>query len=60
MADEDRKGTVLDRLDNSIVFYDELTGRTVHLPREQIAIIYDVGGVIVSMPKGLARAKGLI
>lgn len=60
MADEDRKGKVVQHLENSIIFYDDLTDATVHLPREQIAIIHDVDGEIVSMPRGLARAKGLI
>jgi hypothetical protein len=60
MADEDRKGRVVRHLDNSIIFEDELTGKTINLPREQVAIIYDVGVEIVSMPRGLARAKGLI
>ena len=60
MEDEDRKGKVKSHLDNSIVFHDWLTDKTVHLPREQIAIIYDVEGEIVSMPRGLAKAKGLI
>ena len=60
MADEDRKGKVIERLDNSIVFHDWLTDKTINLPREQIAIICDVEGEIVSMPRGLARAKGLI
>jgi hypothetical protein len=60
MADEDRKGKVIAHLDNSIVFHDRLTDKTINLPREQIAIIYDVDGEIVSMPKGLAKAKGLI
>jgi len=60
MADEDRKGKVVERRENSIVFHDWLTDLTVHLPREQIAIIHDVDGEIVSMPKGLAKSKGLI
>ncbi len=60
MVDEDRKGRVVMHLENSIVFEDAVTGKTIHLPREQIAIIYDVDGEIVSMPRGLARSKGII
>jgi len=34
-------------------------GVEVWLPREQIAIVHDVEGVVVTMPERLAKAKGI-
>ncbi len=52
------RGEIVKQLDNSIIFQDE-EGRRVQLPREEIAIVQEVNGVTVTLPQGLARAKGL-
>jgi hypothetical protein len=58
--DIDLRGRVLKRLDDeSVIFEDEATGKRVKLPREDIAIVEEVEGVTLSLPYGLARAKGL-
>lgn len=59
-GDVECKGVVVRRYDYSVVFRDSETGKEVRLPREEIAIVQDVDGDIVTLPKKLALAKGLI
>ncbi len=59
-GDVDLRGKVVHRGDDIVVFRDDATGKKVTLPREHIAIIEEVEGQTVSMPKKLAKAKGLI
>ncbi len=60
MSDIDLEGHILKRFeDDSVLFEEAETGKKARLPREQIAIIQGVSNVIVSLPFGLARAKGL-
>jgi len=42
----------------SVLFRTE-DGEEVWLPRNQIAIVHDINGVIVTMPERLAKAKGI-
>jgi hypothetical protein len=42
------------------VYLRTADGDEAWLPRDQIAIVYDVGGVVVvTLPKRLAKAKGI-
>jgi hypothetical protein len=60
MSDIDVKGRILKyRDDDTVIFLDDDTGKKVKLPREEIAIIQEVEGVTISLPFGLAKAKGL-
>lgn len=57
--DVEIRGTILiEPTEMSILFKTE-DGDEVWLPREQIAIVRDVGCVVVTMPERLAKAKGI-
>jgi hypothetical protein len=58
--DIDLRGHVVKEFDDeTILFKDSETDKVARLPRDAIAIIQEVKGVTISLPFGLARAKGL-
>ena len=59
MSDIELKGAIVKYLDNSVIFLDFETGLEIDLPRDQIAIVEDVAGELVTMPIKLAIAKGV-
>ena len=50
-------GEILLESETVVLFRAE--GCEVYLPRDQIAIVHDTVGVIVTMPERLAKAKGI-
>jgi hypothetical protein len=57
--DVEIRGTLLvDPVRCAVLFRSE-DGIEAWLPRDQIAIVHDVEGVVVTMPERLAKAKGI-
>lgn len=57
--DVEIRGTILIEPTEMSVLFKTEDGDEVWLPREQIAIVRDVGCVVVTMPERLAKAKGI-
>ena len=58
MADIEVRGELLQD-SGAAVFFRSEDGVEAWLPRDQVAVVHDVSGVVLTMPEKLAKTKGI-